>query len=58
MSEIGLGFLGFIEPCSIGSSLIFIKYLEGKDVGGKLGQVTVGLHTVETLLRQLIANEG
>lgn len=26
----GLGLFGFIEPCSIGSSLIFIKYLEGK----------------------------
>ena len=22
----GLGLFGFIEPCSIGSSLIFIKY--------------------------------
>lgn len=38
---IGLGLLGFIEPCSIGSSLIFIKYLEGQDAGGKLGQVSV-----------------
>ncbi|MCO5163916.1 MAG: hypothetical protein M9939_22575 [Mesorhizobium sp.] len=27
---VGLGLFGFIEPCSIGSSLIFIKYLEGK----------------------------
>ena len=25
-----LGLFGFIEPCSIGSSLIFIKYLVGK----------------------------
>ena len=38
---IGLGFLGFIEPCSIGSSLLLIKYLEGKDADGKLRQVTV-----------------
>lgn len=27
---LGLGLFGFVEPCSIGSSLIFIKYLEGR----------------------------
>lgn len=27
---IGLGLVGFIEPCSIGSTLVFIKYIEGK----------------------------
>lgn len=27
---VGLGLFGFIEPCSIGSSLIFLKYLQGK----------------------------
>lgn len=32
----GLGLFGFIEPCSIGSSLIFIKYLEGKSGAQKL----------------------
>lgn len=31
-----LGLLGFIEPCSIGSTLIFIKYLERKDATRKL----------------------
>ncbi len=31
-----LGLLGFIEPCSIGSSLIFIKYLERKEAARKL----------------------
>lgn len=36
---IGLGLLGFVEPCSIGSSLIFIKYLEGKSAAAKLAQV-------------------
>lgn len=36
---VGLGLLGFVEPCSIGSSLIFIKYLEGKDAATKLVQV-------------------
>lgn len=38
---IGLGLLGFIEPCSIGSTLIFIKTLEGKSAAGKLAQVGV-----------------
>lgn len=33
----GLGLFGFIEPCSIGTSLIFIKYLEGK---GAMRKVT------------------
>ena len=37
---IGLGLLGFIEPCSIGSSLVFVKYLEGKSAAAKLAQVT------------------
>lgn len=32
----GLGLFGFIEPCSIGSSLVFVKYLEGKSEIAKL----------------------
>lgn len=35
----GLGLLGFIEPCSLGSSLIFVKYMEGKSAGAKLAEV-------------------
>lgn len=35
---VGLGFIGFIEPCSIGSSLVFIKYLEGKSGMAKLAE--------------------
>lgn len=38
---VGLGLLGFIEPCSIGSTLVFIKYLEGRDGAAKLAQVGV-----------------
>ena len=34
----GLGLIGFIEPCSIGSSLVFIKYLEGKSGPAKLAE--------------------
>jgi cytochrome c-type biogenesis protein len=38
---LGLGLLGFIEPCSIGSTLVFIKYLEGKDAPTKLAPVGI-----------------
>jgi cytochrome c-type biogenesis protein len=37
----GLGLFGFIEPCSIGSSLIFINYLGGKQAAQKLGETTL-----------------
>jgi cytochrome c-type biogenesis protein len=36
---IGLGLFGFIEPCSIGATLLFIKLIEGKPAGVKVGQV-------------------
>lgn len=35
---VALGLLGFVEPCSIGSSLIFIKYLERKDAAPTLAE--------------------
>jgi cytochrome c-type biogenesis protein len=38
---LALGLFGFIEPCSIGASLVFIKYLEGKDATHKMLQVGV-----------------
>jgi len=38
---VGLGVLGFIEPCSLGSTLIFVKVLEGVDAKGKLVQVGI-----------------
>lgn len=37
----GLGLFGFIEPCSIGSSLIFVKYLEGKAGAQKLAETAL-----------------
>lgn len=36
---IGLGLLGFVEPCSIGAALLFIKLMEGRPARAKLGQV-------------------
>lgn len=36
---VGLGLLGFAEPCSIGSTLVFIKYLEGKARSARVPQV-------------------
>ncbi|HXV09299.1 MAG TPA: cytochrome c biogenesis protein CcdA [Burkholderiales bacterium] len=38
---IGLGLLGFIEPCTIGSTLVFIKVMEGKPAATKLWQVGI-----------------
>lgn len=35
----GLGLLGFIEPCSLGATLLFIKFLEGEPAAAKLLQV-------------------
>ena len=37
----GLGLIGFVEPCSIGSSLVFVKYLEGKSAAAKLAETTL-----------------
>lgn len=37
----GLGLLGFVEPCTIGSSLIFVKHMEGRNAGGKLAEVSL-----------------
>lgn len=38
---IGLGLFGFIEPCSLGSTLIFLKVLEGKPAAVRIAQVAV-----------------
>ena len=38
---LGLGLFGFIEPCSIGASLLFIKYIEDKDTSNKVIQVSI-----------------
>jgi cytochrome c-type biogenesis protein len=37
----GLGLLGFVEPCTIGSSLIFVKHMEGRNAGHKLAEVSL-----------------
>jgi len=37
----GLGLVGFIEPCSIGSSLLFVKYLEDESVAEKIRQTAL-----------------
>lgn len=38
---LALGLLGFIEPCSIGASLLFLRYVEGKDPATKIVQAVV-----------------
>jgi cytochrome c-type biogenesis protein len=37
----GLGLFGFIEPCSIGSSLLFVKYLEDEGAPEKIRQTAL-----------------
>jgi cytochrome c-type biogenesis protein len=36
-----LGLVGFVEPCSIGSSLLFVKYLEDKPAAEKVRQTAL-----------------
>jgi len=43
--SVGLGLLGFIEPCSMGVNLLFIKYLEGKAAARKLSQTVIFMLT-------------
>lgn len=38
---LGLGLVGFIEPCTVGSSLLFVKYLEGRPAAAKLMETGV-----------------
>lgn len=38
---LGLGLLGFIEPCSLGSTLLFVKFLEGKGRWAKIRETAV-----------------
>jgi len=33
---LGLGLLGFVEPCTVGTSLLFVKYLEGRRRAAKI----------------------
>lgn len=42
---LALGLLGFIEPCSIGTSLIFIKTLEDRSPFAKIAQTLVFVAT-------------
>lgn len=34
--SLGLGLLGFVEPCTVGASLLFVKYLEDRDSPAKV----------------------
>jgi len=46
---LGLGLLGFVEPCAIGGTLLFVKAMEGQSAGRKLAQVSLF-----TLVRALV----
>jgi cytochrome c-type biogenesis protein len=59
---LALGLLGFIEPCSLGAHLLFLRFIEGKGRVVKLQQVAIfattralfigGLGTLAALLGQ------
>ena len=36
-----MGLLGFIEPCSLGTSLLFLQYLEGRSANAQVAQTLV-----------------
>jgi cytochrome c-type biogenesis protein len=38
---IGLGLLAFVEPCSVGASLLFIKTVEGKPASSRITQAGI-----------------
>ena len=38
---LGLGLLGFIEPCSVGTSLLFLQYLEGRPPATRVAQTLI-----------------
>lgn len=38
---LGLGLLGFVEPCSIGTSMLLVRYLERKKPTAKLVQLAI-----------------
>jgi len=50
---VGLGLFGFVEPCSIGTSLLFVKTLEGRAPRSKLAQVGVFMGTRALLMGAL-----
>jgi cytochrome c-type biogenesis protein len=41
----GLGLFGFIEPCTVGSSVLFVKYLEGRNRAAKISQALIFMAT-------------
>src|SRR5258708_29659591 len=50
LPPLAFGLLGFVEPCSIGSTLIVIKSLEGKSGASKLAQVSLFAATRATFV--------
>ncbi len=50
---IGLGLLGFVEPCSIGSTMIFIKFIEGRSAAARIADVSAFVLTRALLIGAL-----
>jgi cytochrome c-type biogenesis protein len=55
---LGLGFLGFLEPCSIGATLVFLKSVEGNPAHIKVAQAAVLMLTRAIFIGALGALAG
>lgn len=42
---VALGLLGFVEPCSVGSSLLFVNFIEGHSRAAKISQAVIFMTT-------------
>lgn len=45
LAPIGLGLLGFVEPCSMGTNLLFLKHIEDRSAAVKLAAATTFMIT-------------
>lgn len=55
---LGLGLLGFLEPCSMGANLLFVQYLEGRDGPSKIVQTAAYAATRALFTSALGAGAG
>lgn len=55
---LGLGLLGFVEPCSIGSSILFLQYVEGRAASARTAQAITFALTRAVVIGSLGALAG
>lgn len=55
---LGLGLIGFVEPCSVGSSLLFVKYVEGQNRVAKVAHAAIFMLTRALFIGAMGAGAG